>query len=254
LSHSGYYHNSVRTLQERRDFKTIPLEDPMTKLQTPSADTLGKRAYRELRDQILNGQLTPGQRLSLRGVANSLGMSMAPVGEALRELSRDGLVESEPGWGTRVRQMTTESLRGQHILRTAVECEAARQCARAASRDQIDELMQLATELDRRIDSGAEPGQIHGLDLQFHLRIAELTGAASLVEALRANQLVRMLARGSVLARNVACPTRQHLQLVDAIQSGDPDQAEAAMREHCVRSMELQVTRNDVGLTGSMNV
>src|SRR3990170_2843791 len=52
--------------------------------------------------------IRPGPRLSLRGVAGSLGMSMAPVGEALRELSRDGLVESEPRWGTRVRRMTAE--------------------------------------------------------------------------------------------------------------------------------------------------
>jgi DNA-binding GntR family transcriptional regulator len=219
----------------------------VNQLQTLPADTLGKQAYRELRDRILNGQLQPGQRLSLRGVAQSLGMSMAPVGEALRELSRDGLVETEPGWGTRVRKITAESLRCQHVLRMAVECEAARQCCRVTSEDQLIELMSLATELDRRIDSDADPEQIHGLDSQFHLRIAELSGAASLLEALQANQLVRMLARGSVLARDVKRPLLQHVQLAEAINTRHPASAADAMREHCVRSMELQLLRMTTG-------
>jgi DNA-binding GntR family transcriptional regulator len=211
------------------------------------ADTLGRQAYRALRERILSGQLQPGQRLSLRGVASSLGMSMAPVGEALRDLARDGLVESEPGWGTRVRKMTTEALRSQHVLRTAVECEAARQCAQVATDAQLADLLLLAEELDRRIDSHAEPEQIHGLDSQFHLRIAELAAAPSLVEVLKANQLVRMLARGSVLARDVERPMRQHVQLVEAIRSRDAERAAGAMREHCVRSMELQLSRMAIG-------
>jgi DNA-binding GntR family transcriptional regulator len=215
----------------------------MTEVKIFEPDTLGRQAYRKLRERIVTGQLQPGQRLSLRGVANSLGMSMAPVGEALRELSRDGLVESEPGWGTRVRTLTTDLVRSQHILRSAVECEAARQASRAASDAQLDDLMRLASELDRRIDSDAEPDQIHGLDSRFHLRIAELSGAASLVEVLKANQLVRMLARGSLLARDVQRPTLQHVHLVEAIQSRVAEQAEHAMREHCLRSMELQLSR-----------
>ena len=219
----------------------------MAQVEAITADTLGRQAYRALRDRILEGQLLPGQRLSLRSVANSLGMSIAPVGEALRELSRDGLVESEPGWGTRVRKITAESLHSQHILRTAVECEAARRCCRVASDVKLADLMQLAAELDGRIDSNAEPQQIRGLDSKFHLRIAELSAAPSLVEVLKANQLVRMLARGSALARDVARPTLQHVHLVEAIQSRDADRAEQAMREHCLRSMELQLSRMAIG-------
>ena len=213
----------------------------MTRLKTSPSETLGARAYRDLRDQILSGHLKPGQRLSLRGMASSLGMSMAPVGEAFRELSRDGLLEAETGWGTRVRQMTAESLRSQHILRTAVECEAARQCCQLASDPQLQDLMELAQELDRRIDSDAEPDQIHERDAQLHLRIAELAGAESLVETLRANQLLQILARGSILAHDLARPRLQHVHLVEAIDTRDAEQAEAAMREHCTKSMELQL-------------
>ena len=173
---------------------------------------------------------------------------MAPIGEAFRELARDGLVETEPGWGTRVRRMTVESLKSQHILRTAVECEAARHCCQVATDQQLGELLELATELDRRIDSDAQPDQIHGLDSQFHLRVAELSGAASLVDALKANQLVRMLARGSRLAHDREKPAQQHVGLAKAIQGRDPNEAEQALREHCERSMRLQLSAMATGV------
>lgn len=219
----------------------------MPQLDDATTETLGNRAYRELKDQILDGTLAPGQRLSLRRVAGSLGMSMAPVGVALRELSRDGLVESEPGWGTRVRRLDADALRNQHILRTAVECEAARHACRLATDEQLAQLQALAEELDARIDHQAEPDRIHRLDSRFHLRIAELSGSRSLVEVLETNQLVRLLAHGSKLAHNVQKPQRQHVQLVEAIGSRDPDTAASAMREHCVRSMELQLSRMATG-------
>jgi DNA-binding GntR family transcriptional regulator len=203
--------------------------------------SLSQRAYHSLRHRIVEGELVPGQRLSLRKVASSLGMSMAPVGEALRELNRDGLIEMEPGWGARVRRLDAESLRNQHVLRTAIECEAIRHCTERATDAQLKALATLANELDGLIDQHAEPARVFELDSRFHLNIAELSGAAGLVNALQANQLVRMLARGSVIAHRLVRPPQQHIALVKAIRSRDPDEAEAAMREHCLRSMKLQL-------------
>ncbi|MEZ6144200.1 MAG: GntR family transcriptional regulator [Planctomycetaceae bacterium] len=213
----------------------------------PEAESLGRQAYCQLRDRILAGKLQPGERLSLRGMANSLGMSMAPVGEALRELSRDGLVELEPGWGTRVRQLDAESLHSQHVLRTALECEAARQCAVRASESQLAELFRLAESLDEAIDSHSSPEQVSELDSRFHLQIAELAKAPSLVQALRSNQLVRLLARGSEIAHHVNRPAGQHVVLVKALQSRDPAVAEDAMRQHCLESMRLQMQKAGFG-------
>lgn len=203
--------------------------------------SLSQRAYQSLRSRIVEGELAPGQRLSLRKVASSLGMSMAPVGEALRELNRDGLIEMEPGWGARVRRLDAEALRNQHVLRTAIECEAIRHCTERVTDAQLKALATLANELDELIELHAKPARVVELDSRFHLNIAELSGAASLVIALQANQLVRMLARGSVIAHRLVRPPRQHGVLVKALRTREPDEAEAAMREHCLRSMKLQL-------------
>jgi len=166
---------------------------------------------------------------------------MAPVGEALRELARDGLIETEPGWGARVRRLDLVALRNQHILRIALECEIIRQCAERATEGQLDELEKIASELDSRVDRQADPAEVFEFDSKFHLRIAQLSGVASLVEALQANQLIRLLARGSVIAHDKKRPYREHSRLVEAMRTRDAECVERAMREHCVRSMQLQL-------------
>ena len=62
---------------------------------TDGKPSLSQRAYEHLRDRIVQGELRPGDRVSLRSAAKSLGMSMAPVGEALRELASRAGVELE---------------------------------------------------------------------------------------------------------------------------------------------------------------
>lgn len=213
----------------------------MPKTFVDGTETLAQQAKRHLQKRILDGKLRPGQRLPLRPLASELGMSMAPVGEALRELAQEGLLETERGWGARVRKLDSDALRNQHILRTALECEAVRHCTARITESWLDELLAIAEELDRTIDSAGSWKKVSELDSRFHLRIAKISGVSVLVESLRANQLVRMLARGGALAQHFGRPPRQHLDLVEAIRTGDQDIAERAMREHCQRSMNLQL-------------
>lgn len=204
-------------------------------------ETLGQRAYYELRRRILSGELAPGERLPLRTVASSLGMSIAPVGEALRDLSHDGLIEMESGWGARVRKLDLDDLRNQHVLRTAVECESIRYTAERALDGQVDDLAKLAQDTDACIDGRGAPEDVQELDSAFHLGVARLSGCAVLVETLESNQIVRLLARGSILAQDREVPVRQHTKIVEAIRTRDADTAERVMREHCMHSMDLQL-------------
>jgi len=213
----------------------------MASRQIDRTESQAERAYRMVRGRILSGEWTPGQRLSLRPTAKLLGTSLAPVVDAFRELKRDGLIEMEPRWGARVRRLSRDALWNQHIVRTALECEAVRQSACRATGGQLDALATLAESLDALADAHADPQRVRGLDSEFHVRIARLSGSISLVEALKANQLVRLLARGSVIAHDVDLPKRAHMELVGTIRTRDPDVAERAMRMHCVRSMELQL-------------
>src|SRR5205085_1637988 len=69
-------------------------------------DQLSNRTYETLRDRILQGDLSSGQRLAVRELAESLGVSVAPVRDAVNRLAADGLVEVSPRRGTVVASFT----------------------------------------------------------------------------------------------------------------------------------------------------
>jgi len=174
-------------------------------------------------------------------------MSLAPIGEAIRDLGRDGLVEHESGVGARVRKLDVESLRNQHVLRIAVECEAIRHATVLSTDTHLEDLRSLASELDKVIDSGGSPEEVRRLDSEFHLQLAKLSGARSLVDALEANQLVRLLSRGSVLAQHAPKPREQHLKIVEPMLARDIERAVVMLRAHCEQSMDLQLRSAAVG-------
>src|SRR5438552_18863352 len=92
---------------------------------TSIGDSLATEAYRVVRQRILRGELVLGQVISRRKLAVELGMSFLPVSEALQRLEVEGLLESRPRAGTRVRIPSREDVRGHFIVREALEVQAA---------------------------------------------------------------------------------------------------------------------------------
>src|SRR5947209_9634932 len=89
--------------------------------ETPS---LAAEAYSVVRQRILRGELVLGQTISRRKLAAELGMSFLPVSEALLRLEVEGLLESLPRSGTRVRIPSLEDVVGHFTVREALEVQA----------------------------------------------------------------------------------------------------------------------------------
>ena len=109
---------------------------------------LAGEAYVTVRERILRGELAIGQVISRRKVAAELGMSFLPVSEALLRLEHEGLLESRPRAGTRVRVPTRPDVQGHYVVREALESQAAMLFAAQATRDERAELMKLALRVD----------------------------------------------------------------------------------------------------------
>src|SRR3954467_13992201 len=87
--------------------------------------SLAAEAYSIVRQRILRGEIILGQVISRRKIAAELGMSFLPVSEALLRLEFEGLLESRPRAGTRVRIPSREDVRGHYVVREALEVQAA---------------------------------------------------------------------------------------------------------------------------------
>jgi len=202
-----------------------PARDP-----TSPRESLTDRAYRVIREQILEGRLTAGTPLSRRRLAAELGMSSVPVAEALNRLESEGVVESRPSAGTRVKIPTEGEVRGQYVLREALETHSARLFAEAASAGERVHLRMLARALDRtRGLDNVEAARAH---FDFHLFIAQASGCAELVSAIDRGRVLLSNWLLSVSMATHDLPPRWHGDLALVLAKGTPEAAAEAMRMH----------------------
>jgi DNA-binding GntR family transcriptional regulator len=204
-----------------------------------AALSLADQAYLAIRDEILRGQLRPGTPLSRRRLAGELGMSVLPVTDALRRLQEDGLLETRARAGTRVRVPTETDVRELYELREALETESARLFAERATAAERAELRRLASAVDvlfGRLGEGRDDPAlrfaVHSHHVQLHMRIAEHARSQLLRQMIERNHVLILNWLFDVTGRRTPLPARFHADLAEALTSGDPQRADAAMRAH----------------------
>ena len=206
-----------------------------------SPKSLSNRAYQQIRDEILSGELSIGDVLSRRRLAKRLNMSFLPITEALKCLETEGLVESRPRIGTRVRIPSEQDIRDSYVIREALESQAASACAQNITAKEKNQLRTSARHLDElRKMSAVEPEDsrflfsVHTYHMEFHMRIAELARCPGLRRAIEKEQVLIFNWLYDTAARRSTDPEEfnSHSILAEALCSSDPLVADAAMRDH----------------------
>ncbi len=204
--------------------------------------TAADHAYHVIREKILSGEFKPGQKLSRRGMAAETKVSVIPVIEALHRLENDGLVESQPRWGSRVLRLDDRQVRDFTCLREAVECQAVRMLAGRLDAVQENTLRTLAAEIDQKYMSAREDPKLWEVHYQFHLNLVVYTGCDSLVAALKRCHLFNLVQKATQRAgsKTKRLPPDWHLRIVDALVAGDPRRAHDIMEGHVRDSLDPQ--------------
>jgi DNA-binding GntR family transcriptional regulator len=220
----------------------------MRKLAAESARGLAHVAYRRVRDGILSGRLVPGTPLSRRRLAEDLGMSSVPVGEALTRLEAEGVVESRPRAGTRVKIPEPREIHGQYVVREALETHGARLFAELAGARDRRRLVSAAQKLDR---ASTTPESMRGtqararvarIHFDFHMFITAATGCKELLVAIERSRVLLSNWLFSVSMDSPALPGRWHEDLAEVLAGGSPEEAAEAMRIH-VRYRQEEVIK-----------
>jgi DNA-binding GntR family transcriptional regulator len=192
-----------------------------------------------IRERILRGRFPLGAVLSRRRLADEFGMSLLPVSEALQRLESDGLVESQPRVGTRVRTPTQDEVRGRYVVREALEAESAKLCCVHASFQERLELRRMAEQLDTMYAHAAERENdsdffyvVQEHHVQFHMRIAEFARCPQLKDAIEKNHVLIYNWFFDISTRGRALPPRFHGELTEKVTGDDPAVADQAMRLH----------------------
>jgi len=206
--------------------------------------SLAAEAYVILRERILRGELPIGKVISRRKLATEFGMSLLPVSEAFLRLEFEGLLESRPRAGTRVRIPTEEDVRGHYVVREALEAEAARLFATAATARERVELQRLAARVDALSTQTDGNRFVYlGLHEKLHRRIADGSRCQPLCDAIEKNHV---LASTWLCVARQAAPgqsPRRHQDLIGVLVQGDPVAAAEAMRAHINSALQNTLHR-----------
>jgi DNA-binding GntR family transcriptional regulator len=191
-----------------------------------------------LRSAILEGRLRPGDRLLEADAAAQMGVSRAPVREAVRQLEQEGLVEFLPHRGSTVVGVPDEEIDAIYEMRALIEARAIR---RACERITDDDLAFMEDCLGRiaRANEMDDYDAVFDADLQFHAAIQRASGYRLLRRMWESmDGMVRVRSyqafQGSSPAHEYFRQTAvsSHAPILEALRARDPDAAEQAVREH----------------------
>jgi DNA-binding GntR family transcriptional regulator len=214
--------------------------------KTSQNQGLAAEAYATVRERIVRGELAMGQVISRRKLATELGMSFLPVTEALIRLENEGLLESRPRAGTRVKVPTRQDVEGHYVLREALETQAAMLFAERAERGERSELLKLAKRVDALAGQpGGDRFVITALHEKLHKLIAEFARCPALSDAIN----ILYAAASPWLCATRPLPANsasEHQDLMKVLTNDSPAAAGEAMRVHIRESMEWALRRLEV--------
>jgi DNA-binding GntR family transcriptional regulator len=206
-----------------------------------SDSSLAAAAYAVVRERILRGEIGLGQVISRRKLAAELHMSFLPVSEALLKLEVEGLLESRPRAGTRVRIPSPEDIKGHYIVREALEVQAAIRVSQMATAAERAELLRLGARVDA-LHRQPDRSLFVPVHQRLHARIAQCARCPTLLEAI---EKTHALASTWFSVMRQPAPTdnqTRHQELVEAVAGTDPTRAADAVRQHIAVATERTLT------------
>lgn len=207
----------------------------MSILKPITSSSLSSEAFDKVLEAITSGEFDPGQRLSEAELARQLGISRGPLREALGRLE-GRLVTRTPRIGVRVITFTRHDLESLYITREALEGMSARLASERMSDAKLRELRELLESHSHQPELAAGEAYIQrSKDDDFHFSI--IRGAkCDRLERLLMDEIYYQLKihrrKSSTQPGRAQAALSEHHAIVQALESRDPDRAEAAMRTH----------------------
>jgi DNA-binding GntR family transcriptional regulator len=207
-------------------------------------DSLGERAYRALRDRISTGGLEPGERVTERALALSLGVSPTPIREALRRLEQERLVERVSARQLRIAAPSVDALRELLHTEAVARAAAARFATPKISDETLDQLEDLVEELEHDPRPGDADYQ-HTLATRFdELLLAAtdnevVTGMIDTISVF--GQAAKVRAGRAMRADEQAAAARVRMcrEVLGALRRRNADKVETLMRQHLSAAIEF---------------
>jgi DNA-binding GntR family transcriptional regulator len=207
-------------------------------MSASGAQTLEEYGYQALRELILQGEITAGQKLVQEDLAQRLGVSRTPLRSAIAGLERDGFVTISPRGEATVVSFGPERVADLFEVRAVLEGLTCRLVAPSIERRHTLYLRSLITSAAPVTDSD-DWSAYREADREFHHYLTTLLANDFLTRQLDAVRDVLRLSLSQGLLRPPAETLQEHLDIIDALEAQDPEKAEQAMLTHIRKTIAL---------------
>jgi DNA-binding GntR family transcriptional regulator len=209
----------------------------MKRLVIRSSKTIRRRVYDYVREQILNDQISPAQRLIETKIAKEIGTSRTPVREAFHNLELEGLIESIPRVGYVVKSIREQEVEEICEIRTLIEGLAAHWAMEKAHERLVRELQENISISEEKVSNGDVRTFVE-LDAQFHEIIARLSGSKRLLEFAQTlrRHMLRYRIQSIYLIENVMRAINGHRGILQAIEKANVEEVNRAIKYHLEQS------------------
>ncbi|HSD81679.1 MAG TPA: GntR family transcriptional regulator [Solirubrobacteraceae bacterium] len=202
--------------------------------------TTQQHALEWLRHAIVAGALRPGQRVAQEDVAERIGVSVAPVREALRVLEQEGQVTYRPRRGYFVTELRFADLHEIYALRRVLEERAARHALPALAEDDVERLLLAARECADAAVADDVAAELHA-NRRFHFAILDAPGQPHTLRLIRllwdSTEAYRALYYNSREERAAAIDA--HDRIIEAVRARDADRLVAELDAHRERALAV---------------
>ena len=203
-----------------------------------------EQTYEILRDRIHNGAYPPMARLNIDALAREFGVSPIPVREALRRLEAQGWVQFKPNAGAIVSPVDATSWEQAMVALAILEGAATAEAQRHLRKSDFTRLRKIAADME----SQGDPVRFGKLNRRLHEAIVARCGNACLLDLLSQtdDRLDRVRATMfAYLPERAAKAAREHVRLIELLESGDPAEVERYARWHKLQTVEAYRARRD---------
>lgn len=226
------------------------------KVARVSRVTLSEVVYRDIRELLLAGQVAPGEKFTLRGLAEAVGTSPMPVREAVGRLSAEGALEILPNRAIRVPIMTRERFEELTIIRAEIEGLAAQFAAERASPEEISAACgfhaQFAAESAEADPDGAVALRLNK-DLHFAVyKAAHMPNLLQIIDGLwlQVGPVINLDLRASGRRLKEVEAHKHHARLILALRAGDGAAARQALADDIRAAADFILATGDLPFAG----
>lgn len=208
-------------------------------------NSLSNSLFADIREHIMNGKYSNGEKLTENKICSEFGVSRTPVREAFKQLELEGLIENIPNRGAFVIGLSEQDIHDIYELRKAIEIKAIKWAIERMAEEELKDLQE-SYDLMEFYTLKKDTEKVEDMNSNFHEIIYQSTHSRFLEHVLKSYQFYIMKTRRAALQveDRLEEVLQEHKRILDAIYAKDIEEGKKAVIEHLTNSQR----RTQIGL------